>query len=287
MILRFFCVLFVPIAVMLAQNTAQDPSAIIRRSLERDRLNTARAKDYTYTQRAEKRDLDSKGKVKNTESDTFDVIMIGERPYSRKIAHNDRPLPEKEAARAQQEFDKELKKRQQENPEQRQKRMAEEEKRRAEGRAFLSEIPDAFQLTLVGTDSVDGHAAWIIDAQPRPGYKGKARRWELLTKFKGRIWVDQQEYQWVRVEAETIAPVSFGWVLARLDPGAKLTFRQARINSEVWLPVHALTHVDARLGLVKKMRADVELTWKDYRKFQTDSRVLPAGEAVSEAPPQR
>jgi len=285
--LRFFCVFFVPMVVMPAQSADPDPTVILRRSLERDRLNTVRAKDYTYTQRAERRDLDSKGKVKNIESDTFDVIMIGERPYSRKIAHNDKPLSDKDAAKAQQEFDRELRKRQQENPEQRRKRLAEEEKKREEGRAFLSEIPDAFQLKLVGTDSVDGHAAWIIDAQPRPGYKGKAKRWELLTKFKGRIWVDQQEYQWVRVEAETIAPVSFGWVLARLDPGAKLTFRQARVNSEVWLPVHAVTHVDARLGLIKKLRADVEVTWKDYRKFQTDSRLVPAGETVNEAPPQR
>ncbi|QOY85467.1 hypothetical protein [Paludibaculum fermentans] len=279
------CLLFVPAALVFAQNAAADPSAILRRSLDRDRLNNVRAKDYTYTQRAEKRDLDSKGKVKNTESDTFDVIMIGERPYSRKIAHNDKPLSDREAAKAQQEFDKELKKRQDENPDQRRKRLAEEEKRRQESRAFLAEIPDAFQLTLAGTDWVDGHPAWIIDAQPRPGFKGKAKRWELLTKFKGRIWVDQAEYQWVRVEAETIAPVSFGWVLARLDPGAKLTFRQARINAEVWLPVYAVTHLDARLGLIKKLRADVEVTWKDYRKFQTDSRLLPAGESPDQSKP--
>ncbi len=282
---RLIGLLFISAAAVSAQTPAADPSAILRRSLDRDRLNNVRAKDYTYTQRAEKRDLDSKGKVKNTESDTFDVIMIGERPYSRKIAHNDKPLPGKEAAKAQQEFDKELRKRQEESAEQRRKRLAEEEKRREESRAFLAEIPDAFQLTLAGTDSVDGHPAWIIDAQPRPGYKGKAKRWELLTKFKGRIWVDQAEYQWVRVEAETIAPVSFGWVLARLDPGAKLTFRQARINAEVWLPVHAVTHVDARLGLIRKLRADVEVTWKDYRKFQTDSRLLPAGEALDQSKP--
>ncbi|MGJ5815001.1 hypothetical protein [Paludibaculum fermentans] len=282
---RLVCLFFVPIAGLSAQTSAPDPNAILRRSLERDRLNNARAKDYTYTQRAEKRDLDSKGKVKNTQSDTFDVIMIGERPYSRKIAHNDQPLPAKEAAKAQREFDNELRKRQEENPGERRKRIGEEEKRRQEGRDFLAEIPDAFLLSLVGSDMVDGHPAWIIDAQPRPGYQGKAKRWDLLTKFKGRIWVDQQEYQWVRVEAETIAPVSFGWILARLDPGARLTFRQARINSEVWLPVHAVTHLDARLGLLKKMRADVEVTWKDYRKFQTDSRLLPAGEAP-ESPKQ-
>ncbi len=271
-----------------AQPVPPDPAAIIRRSLERDRLNNARANDYTYTQRSERHDLDAKGVIKRTESDTFDVIMIGERPYRRKIAHNDQPLSSKEAAKAQRDLDNEFRKRQEENPDQRRKRLAEEEKQREESRAFLLEIPDAFDLKIAGEDSVDGHPAWIIDAQPRPGYKGKARRWELLTKFKGRIWVDQKEYQWVRVEAETIAPVSFGWVLARLDPGAKVTFRQARVNSEIWLPVHATTHADARLGLIKKFHADVEVTWKDYKKFQTDSRILPAEETPpAGSPPPR
>ena len=127
---------------------------------------------------------------------------------------------------------------------------------------------------------MEGHPVWIIDANPRPGYKGKAKRWELLTKFRGRLWIDQKEYQWVRVEADTIAPVSFGWLLARLEPGAKLTFQQARINSEVWLPVKATTRLNARLALVKKLNGEIEVTWKDYKKFQTESRIVDTAEAV-------
>lgn len=275
-------------AALWAQTEGPSADQIIRRSLDRDHLNTVRASDYTYTQRVERRELDSRGATRRTESDTFDVIMIGERPYSRKIAHNDRPLSAKDAARAQRDFDREIRKRQQENPGERARRRADEEKRRQESRAFLVEIPEAFFLKLSGVEPVDGHPAWVIEAEPRPGYKGKVKHWELLKKFKGRIWVDQQEYQWVRVEAESIAPVSFGWILARLDKGARLTFHQARVNSEDWLPVRATTHVDARVGLIKKFRADIDVTWKDYRKFRTDTRILPAGEtpASPSSPPK-
>lgn len=285
---RFYCLFLIAGGFLPAQLAAPSPDEILRRSLERDRLNTVRAKDYTYTQRVERRELDSRGATRRTESDTFDVIMIGERPYSRKIAHNDRPLSAKDAGKAQQEFDKELGKRREERPEQRARRAQDEEKRREESRAFLAEIPDAFSLKLEGVEAVDGQPAWRIEAQPRPGYKGKAKRWELLTKFKGRIWIDQKDYQWVRVEAESIAPVSFGWILARLDKGAKLSFRQARVNSEVWLPVQATTHLDARLGLLKKFRADIDVTWRDYRKFQTDSRIVPSAgaPAASSSPPK-
>jgi hypothetical protein len=263
-----------------AQNAAVDPVEIIRKSVERDRMNNRRAKDYTFVQRMEQREFDKSGKVKKVESTTFDVIMIGERPYSRKIAKDDRPLPEKEARKVQEEFDKEIRKRQEESESDRKKRTAEQEKQREEGRRFLLEVPQAFEFKLVGEDKVEGHPVWIIDAKPRPGYKGKAKRWELLTKFHGRLWIDQKEYQWVRVEADTIAPVSFGWLLARLEPGAKLTFQQARINSEVWLPVKATTRLNARLALVKKLNGEIEVTWKDYKKFQTESRIVDTAEAV-------
>jgi hypothetical protein len=263
-----------------AQSSQVDPVEIIRKSVERDRMNSRRAKDYTFVQRVEQREFDKGGKVKKVESNTFDVTMIGERPYSKKIAKDDKPLSEKEARKVQEEFDKEIRKRQEESESDRKKRAAELEKQREEGRRFLLEIPQAFDFKLVGEETVEGHPVWVIDAKPRPGYKGSARRWELLTKFHGRLWVDQKEYQWVRVEADTIAPVSFGWLLARLEPGAKLTFQQARINSEIWLPVKATTRLNARLALLKKINGEFEVTWKDYKKFQTDSRMVDVAETA-------
>ena len=263
-----------------AQTAAVDPVEIIRKSVERDRMNSRRAKDYTFVQRVEEREFDKSGKVKKVESNTFDVIMIGERPYSKKIAKDDKPLSEKESRKVQEAFDKEIRKRQEESESERKKRASEQEKQREEGRRFLGEIPQAFDFKMVGEEKVEGHPVWVIDAKPRPGYKGTAKRWELLTKFRGRLWIDQKEYQWVRVEADTIAPVSFGWVLARLDPGAKLTFQQARVNSEIWLPVKATTRLNARLALLKKLNGEFEVTWKDYKKFQTDSRMVNVAEGA-------
>ncbi len=282
-VLRRFLVLLI---LVPAVHAAADPVEIVRRSLAKDRLNSSRAKDYTFVQRVEKKELDSQDKVTKLESSTFDITMIGERPYRRKIAFNDKPLPEKEVREAQDKFDREIRKREQENAEDRRRRLAEEEKERQEGRAFLDEIPQAFLFTLVGEGKVDDLPVWIIDAVPKPGYRGKAHRWELLTKFKGRLWIDQAEYQWVRVESETIAPVSFGWILAKLDPGARLNFQQQRVNSEVWLPVRATTKLSARLALFKKMRGEFDITWKDYRKFSTDSRVVSA-EEVNRQPAKR
>lgn len=265
------------LASLLAQPPLT-PAAIVRKSLEKDSFNFDRAKDYTYVQRIENRQLTASGTVAKVESSTYDVLIIGGRPYRKLIASNDRPLPERKARDVQSNFDKELRKRSQESDRERRNRAAEEERQRRESRIFVQEIPEAFIFTLDGQDSIDGAPVWVISAQPRPGWRGKVRNWQMLTKFKGRLWISTHDYQWVKVEAETVAPVSFGWVLARLQPGARLTFQQQRVNSEVWMPVRASTKIDARLALFKKVRAEVDVVWRDYRKFQADSRVVSAEE---------
>lgn len=261
-----------------AQTEPLDLRQVVRRSVQKDLRNANRAKDYTYVQRSETRERDGKGNVKKVESETFDVMMIGERRFRKLIARNDVPLAPAEARKMQEKFDKALAKFQSQE--------AQPKKPETNERDIIQELPDAFLFSLVRQDTVDGRAVWVIDAKPKPGYRGKVKRWELLTKFQGRLWIDQLDLQWVRVEAETIAPVSFGWVLARLDPGAKLTFQQARVNSEFWLPTRATTVVDARLGF-KKLRNDTVVTWRDYRQYRTDSRILSAEEAPSPAEPER
>jgi hypothetical protein len=75
------------------------------------------------------------------------------------------------------------------------------------------------------------------------------------------------------VEAETIAPVRFGWILARLDPGARLIFEQRRVHEDVWLPSRALMQLAGRLALVRRLNFETEVVWRDYRKFRADSRI--------------
>lgn len=269
-------VLFLTLLAAGASAQAPDPREIVRRSVEQDRLNFRRANDYSYVQHIEQRELDSQGRVKKTESRTYDVIVLDGEPYEKLIARDGRPLGEAEARREQEKLDRELARRRSRDPEARARRRTEAEKRRQQGREFALEIPDAFTFRLSGVESIEGRPVWIIEAEPRPGYRGRAKRADLLTKFRGRLWIDQEDYQWVRVEAETIAPVRFGWILARLDPGAKMLFEQRRVQREVWLPSHAHMQLSARLALVKKLRGEVEVFWRDYRKFQVDSRITDA-----------
>ncbi len=73
-----------------------------------------------------------------------------------------------------------------------------------------------------------------------------------------------------------IHSVSWGLFLVRLDPGARIRFDETRVNDEVWLPRHISVAASARLGIFKKLRVQEDTTYKNFRKFQTDSRMVAA-----------
>ena len=171
-------------------------------------------------------------------------------------------------------LDKAVAKLEHESPEQRARREAEYEKQREKDREFLREVPDLFDFKLLGDDKIDGHDVWVISATPKPGYKPKHSDAKPLLKVRAKMWIDKAEYQWVRVEGETTATISFGLFIARLDPGAKLVFEQTRVNDQVWLPKREVISGAGRLGLVKKLAGEQETTWNNYRKFQVDSKVV-------------
>lgn len=261
-----------------ALNGQQDPRAIVRESVSRDQVNFEQAKDYTYLERVERHDLDSSGRQRSTEIDTYDITILDGSPYRRLIARNDQPLSPEEDRKAGEKFDKTVRKRESESASQRAKRKADREKERQESREFLKEVPDAFEFRLVGEELLDGQKVWVIDAEPRPGYRPHAPHAEILKKFRGRLWIEQNSYQWVKMDSQVIDTVSFGLFLARLAKGTRIEFLQSRVNDEIWLPRQVHVRLDARLALLKHLSEDVDVTYSNYRKFRAESRVVAAGE---------
>src|SRR5690348_4493057 len=96
---------------------ADAPSAtdIVRQSVQRDLLNYERLKNYTYSQRNEERAYDKQGHLKKTETETYDIMILGGRDYEKLVARDDKPLPEKEARKEQAKMDKEVARRQNES----------------------------------------------------------------------------------------------------------------------------------------------------------------------------
>jgi hypothetical protein len=254
--------------------SAQDPLEIIRRATELDRRNTEISRNYTFLQRQEQRDLDSNGKLRKSEAETYDVTLLEGSPYRRLVARDDKPLSPKDQRKEQEKLQRSIVDRRKETPEQRAQRVADWEHKQQKQREPLKELPQAFTFKLVGEEALNGGEAFVIEGTPKPGYRPKSASTAFFPKVKLRLWIDRKDYQWVRIDLESLDTISFGGFLIRLAKGTHLTIESARVNNEVWLPKRVAIHGSVRVALVKVMRGEIIYTFSDYKKFQADSRVL-------------
>ena len=252
----------------------QDAREIVRHSIELDQVNWSRAKDYTWNARDVERRLDSNGKVQSVRSESWETLILYGLPYRRTTGRDGKPLPPDQQRKEQQKLDRYTAKLEHETPADRQRRLDQYERDRKRARDLFREIPNLYDFHLDGDTVIDGRPVWIISGTPRPGAQPKVSDAKALLKIRGRIWIDKSEYQWVRIEAETTAVISWGVFLARLNPGARLIFEQTRVNDEVWLPKRQWTRGAGRIGLVKKLAMEEEITWSGYRKFQAESKIV-------------
>jgi hypothetical protein len=245
---------------------------------DKDIANDKRLRDYTYVERDVEHKLDGKGQVKSTEVKTYDVMEIYGEQVQRLIEKDDKPLSEKDAAKEEEKIQKIIDKRKNESESDRKKRDKKEEKDREEGRKFVREVADAYNFKLVGTESLGAREAWVIDAEPRPGYQPHLKEAKFLPKFHGRVWVDKDDTQLAKMDVACIDTVSVGWFLARIHKGSRIVFEQTRVNDEVWLPKHLAVKVDVRLALLKNFNVELEQIYRDYRKFRATAKIVSVGD---------
>lgn len=293
---RSFALVLIMLAVSLS---AQQPSApasspqqlppttdakeIIRRAIESDQHNFELARKYTCEQREVQREVDKNGKAKSEKTKTYDITMYYDEVYSRLIQENDKSLSEKEEKKEQEKLDKFLSKRKNESEGERQKRLAKMEKERQEGRAFLRDVLNAYDFVLRGEETLNGRTAYVIDAKPRRDFRPTQPHADILTKLQGTLWIDKQDYGWIKTHAEVIDTISFGLFLARVHKGTELTFEQTRLNDEIWLPSRVSLSGNARIALLKNYTFQQEDTFSKYKKFTATTKILP-GVAEVEQP---
>jgi hypothetical protein len=240
----------------------------------KDQENDKLLHDYTYVEREVQNNLDGEGKTKSTEVKTYEVMEIYGEQVQRLIAKDDKPLDPRDAAKEEEKIQKIIDKRKNESDDDRKKREEKELREREEEKKFTTEVADAYDFRLVGTEMIGGRQAWVIDGEPHPGFEPHLKESKFLSKFHGRVWIDKDDLQLAKLDVEAIDTVALGWVLARIHKGTRVVFEQTRINDEVWLPQHVNFKIDARVALFKGYKLDADQTFRDYKKFRTSSKIV-------------
>ena len=196
--------------------------------------------------------------------------MILGSPYNKLISVDGKSLSATQAAQENQKMTAEVRRREHESAQVREKRIAAYRRERVQDHALLMEMTKGFEFALTGTETINGRRCYVLKATPKSGYKPPSRETEVLTGMRGRMWIDSQAYQWVRVEAEVFRPVKFGLFLARVNPGTKFVLEQQPVDGNLWLPSHLSMAVNARV-LVLPRNSTEEETYSNYHRSRDTS----------------
>jgi hypothetical protein len=249
--------LLVPSFVTMAAFAfAPDANELIRRSAEVLRRDWQAASEYDHLERD----------LINNSSRTWRVMMILGSPYSRLEAIDGVPLTLAERQKEQQKLDKTVARRCSESQQQTEQRIRDYQKDRQRDSRQMAELASALVFTLEGDEIADGHAAWLLYAAPRPGYRPPDREARVLTGMQGKLWIDKATFEWVKVTASVVHPVSIDGFLAKVEPGTEFELLRAPGPAGVWLNKHFSVTSKAKILSLIAHDSREDVTYSDYER---------------------
>ncbi len=256
--MKSFAVLFtIGCAVAFA---AQKPNveAIIQKSVEANRADFNAAPQYNYKERDREADGSSK---------TYQITMIEGTPYQRLIEINGKPISAAQQADEMRKQEQAAAQRRAESPDQRKARIADYEKGRRRDHEMMEQLTKAFDFKLTGTRKLRGLAVWHFKATPRAGYKPPNMNAQVLPGMQGQLWIDQKTYQWVRVTAQVIHPVTIEGFLAQVEPGTRFELEMSPVGEGIWQPSHFSMKSQAKILFVFSHNSQQDSAYFDYERI--------------------
>jgi hypothetical protein len=238
--------------------TAQvDVATIIQRSVEANNRDWDADPQFAYTEQ----DLDAKDGRK-----TYEVTNVLGTPYERLIAINGKPLSASQKAEEQRKYDRMLSERKSESAEKRAQRIANFQADRRRDHAMLGELTKAFDFHLQGERKLGPYKVYVLNATRRHGYRPPNRDTEVLTGMKGRLWIDENTYQWVKVEAQVIHPVTIEGFIAQVQPGTRFELEKAPVEDDIWLTTHYSMKASAKVFFLVPHHSQEDDTYSNYHR---------------------
>jgi hypothetical protein len=121
-------------------------------------------------------------------------------------------------------------------------------------------------------ETMDGRSTIAFDFVGDPHAKAHNIAEEAARRTSGTFWIDEKDRQVRRLVAHLTDNVHGGFGLLSLNKGSNLTFDQKLVNNELWLPTSANIDLIAHAVGVFGIRANIQVTDNDYRKFHADAQ---------------
>ncbi|HSU33219.1 MAG TPA: hypothetical protein VLJ11_18480 [Bryobacteraceae bacterium] len=196
---------------------------------------------------------------------TYRVLMIDGSPYQVLIAENGKPVPEHQRQQEESKLKQEIAKRKAESPEERRQRIASYERDRKRDNTMIQQLTAAFQFQLLKKARLGSFDVYVLRATPKPGYNPPNLDSEVLPGMEGTMWIDQKTFQWVKVTAHVIHPVSIMGFLAQVQPGTRFELEKRPVSGKFWAPSHFSMRANSKILGMFSHNTWQDQTFSDYR----------------------
>lgn len=82
--------------------------------------------------------------------------------------------------------------------------------------------------------------------------------------MRGRLWIDNRDFHWLKAQAEVLKPVSILGIAVRVLPGTHMELQMAPVSPSVWLVSSFTVAVKASVLWMSNEHASV-ISWSGYR----------------------
>lgn len=233
-----------------------DAQTIIQRSVEANKADWAASPKYEF----DETDYGAGGHTR-----TYHVTMILGSPYQRLIRIDGKPLSAEQQAAEEQKYQETVRSRRAETPEEHATRVANYKRERARDHLLMNQLTIAFNFKITGEQKLGPYKVYVLKATRRPGYNPPNRDAEVLTGMVGKLWIDEQTFQWVKVEAHVVQPVSIEGFLAKVEPGTRFDLEKMPVGSGIWLSKHFSMHARAKILFFFSHNTQEEEDYSNYR----------------------
>jgi hypothetical protein len=185
------------------------------------------SKHYAYEKHSITEQLDGDGDaVKKTEK-LYHVVLIGGVPFQRLVKIHGRDLTAKE-----------IEKENQRETAFREKLSGVDLKKKSTHKEGLvtDDLIGRFDFHVIKRETLHGRSTLQLAFKAKPGLPEKSLQDKLLKRFTGKLWVDEQDYEVVKLDSNMLGPVNIGWLgavgaLQQCD----LALERHRLQDGVWV----------------------------------------------------
>jgi hypothetical protein len=255
--------------------SASDPAALpdaatMLREVEAHQKQLDKVREnYTFRAVQTTRHLDSSGNTKKVETEEQEVFFVNGEQVQKLVRKDGKDLTPDQARKEQDRVNKEVLKISKpgySNPD--------------KDEITVSRLLQIVTFSRPRRVGLNGRDTIAFDFAGDPHAKTHGRGEDALKKVSGTIWIDEADREVSRMSATLDENYHLGFgLLASVAKGSNVVFDQALIRNEAWLPTAIALHLQARALLVAGFRAEIDIRFDQYKKFQTDAVQQPGATA--------